>query len=213
MRETDAREALVRYGKSLYSRGYTCGTSGNLSVRLGDDGYLMSPTNVSLGDLSVDTLSKFDRSRKHVDGAVPTKEAWLHFAMYKSRPSDSAVVHLHSTYGVALSCLTDRPSEDVLPPLTPYVVMRVGRVACAPYARPGDTSLGETIEKLAVSHRAVLLGNHGPVVSGSDLATAVSVYEELEATAKLFFVLGDLPHECLSIEQTEELRRAFGGGT
>jgi 3-dehydro-4-phosphotetronate decarboxylase len=213
MRETDARETLVRYGKSLYSRGYTCGTSGNLSVRLGDDGYLMSPTNVSLGELDANTLARFDRNRKHVAGATPTKEAWLHFAMYKSRPNDNAVVHLHSTYGVALSCLADRPSEDVLPPLTPYVVMRVGRVARVPYARPGDTSVGETIEKLAISHRALLLANHGPVVSGPDLAAAVSVYEELEETAKLFFVLGDRPHECLSTEQTDELRRVFGSAT
>jgi ribulose-5-phosphate 4-epimerase/fuculose-1-phosphate aldolase len=132
MTEREAREALVEYGRSLFERGYSCGTSGNLSVRLPDGGgYLMSPTNVSLGRLTADTISRLDTAGCHLDGAPPTKEGWLHMAMYAARPQDHAVVHLHSTYATALSCRRDRPADDVLPPLTPYVIMRVGRVALA----------------------------------------------------------------------------------
>ncbi|RPI55133.1 MAG: aldolase [Acidobacteria bacterium] len=210
MTETQAREALVRYGRSLFARGYSCGTSGNLSVRLEAGGYLMSPTNISLGQLDPGCLSTLDSKGVHVDGPVPTKEAWLHLAMYRSRPDDSAVVHLHSTYATALSCLSDRPDDDVLPAMTPYVVMRVGRVARVPYARPGDHTLSATISSLAIAHRAVLLANHGPVVSGASLDAAVAAAEELEETAKLFFVLGDRPHRLLDAEQIDELRRVFG---
>ena len=139
MTEQDAREALVEHGRMLFIRGYSCGTSGNLSVRLPDGGYLMSPTNVSLGRLAADTISRLDVAGHHVGGARPTKEAWLHMAMYAARPHDHAVVHLHSTYAAALSCRSDRPAHDVLPALTPDVIMRVGRVARVPYSRPGET--------------------------------------------------------------------------
>jgi ribulose-5-phosphate 4-epimerase/fuculose-1-phosphate aldolase len=210
MNEQQAREALAQHGQSLFARGYSCGTSGNLSVRLDEGGYLMSPTNISLGRLDPNRLSRLDPSGRHVDGPAPTKEAWLHFAMYKARPADSAVVHLHSTYATALSCLTDRPADDMLPAMTPYVVMRVGRVARVPYARPGDASAAEAISALAVAHRALLLANHGPVVSGPGLDAAVAASEELEETAKLFFILGDRPHWRLGEEQIDELRRVFG---
>jgi ribulose-5-phosphate 4-epimerase/fuculose-1-phosphate aldolase len=210
MNEEQAREALAEYGRSLFARGYSCGTSGNLSVRLGTGGYVMSPTNVSLGGLEPDRLSKLDANGRHVDGPAPTKEAWLHFAMYKSRPDDTAVVHLHSTYATALSCLTDRPADDVLPAITPYVVMRVGRVARVPYFRPGNADAAGTISQLAVSHRALLLANHGPVVAGADLDAAVAASEELEETAKLFFILGDRPKWQLGPAEIDELRRVFG---
>ena len=145
MTERETREALVEHGRSLFMRGYSCGTSGNLSVRLPEDGgYLMSPTNVSLGRLTADAISKLDAAGHHVGGAPPTKEAWLHMAMYAARPDDQAVVHLHSTYAAALSCRSDRPADDVLPALTPYVIMRVGRVARVPYSRPGDTGAGRS---------------------------------------------------------------------
>ena len=141
MTEQQAREALVEFGRSLFLRGYSCGTSGNLSVRLpGDGGFLMSPTNISLGRLDAGTISRLDVDGRHVDGAVPTKEAWLHLAMYAARPQDHAVVHLHSTHAAALSCRTDLTPDDAVPPLTPYVIMRVGRVALVPYSRPGDTT-------------------------------------------------------------------------
>jgi ribulose-5-phosphate 4-epimerase/fuculose-1-phosphate aldolase len=210
MTEEQAREALVRHGRSLFARGYSCGTSGNLSVRLSNGGYLMTPTNVSLGCLDPARLSALDSNGAPVDGPPPTKEAWLHMAMYTSRPGDAAVVHLHSTYGTALSCLSNRPADDMLPALTPYVVMRVGRVARVPYTRPGDQSASAAISALAIAHRALLLANHGPVVAGPSLDAAVAAAEELEETAKLFFVLGGRPHELLNAEQIDELRRVFG---
>jgi ribulose-5-phosphate 4-epimerase/fuculose-1-phosphate aldolase len=203
------REALVRHGRSLFTRGYSCGTSGNLSVRLGDGGYLMTPTNVSLGQLDATSLSRLDERGHHVDGLPPTKEAWLHLAMYRVRPQDTAVVHLHSTYATALSCRTDRRANDMLPPITPYVVMRVGRVALVPYGRPGDQSLATTIEDLGAEHRAVLLANHGPVVAGNDLDAAVAAAEELEETARLLFILDGTAYRQLTDAQVDELRRVF----
>src|SRR5262245_1287808 len=113
--EQGARRALAEYGRSLFGRGYSCGTSGNLSARLSDGSYLMSPTTVSLGRLDADELSQLDRDGRHIAGPAPTKEAWLHLAMYRARPHDAAVVHLHSTYATALSCRTDRPADDMLP--------------------------------------------------------------------------------------------------
>jgi Ribulose-5-phosphate 4-epimerase and related epimerases and aldolases len=211
MNEEQARESLVEYGRSLFQRGYSCGTSGNLSVRLpGDDGFLMSPTNISLGRLTATTLSRLAADGRHVAGAPPTKEAWLHLAMYAERPDDNAVVHLHSTYATALSCCGDLPPDNAVPPLTPYVIMRVGRVALVPYSRPGDTSAAGEIRRLAAAHRAVLLANHGPVVAGRDLETAVSAAEELEETARLFFVLDGRSYRPLSREQIEEVERVFG---
>jgi ribulose-5-phosphate 4-epimerase/fuculose-1-phosphate aldolase len=211
MTERGAREALVEFGRSLFLRGYSCGTSGNLSVRLpGDAGFLMTPTNVSLGSLAVDALSRLDVNGGLIGGAPPTKESWLHLAVYAARPQDHAVVHLHSTYAAALSCRTDLLPDDALPPLTPYVIMRVGRVALVPYSRPGDMGPGDAIRQLAATHRAILLANHGPVVAGRDLETAVSAAEELEETARLFFLLEGRPHRALSREQVEELQRVFG---
>jgi ribulose-5-phosphate 4-epimerase/fuculose-1-phosphate aldolase len=210
MNERSARVALVAYGRSLFERGYGVGTSGNLSVKLDDGRYLMTPTNVSLGRLESRRLSLLDAGGRHLSGDPPTKEAWLHTAMYASRPDDRAVVHLHSTWSTALSCRSDRDPGDMLPPITPYVVMRVGPVALAPYCRPGDESAGASIAALAVRHRAVLLANHGPVVAGRDVAHAVAVAEELEETARLFFMLEGRPHRCLTTEQVDELRRVFG---
>jgi ribulose-5-phosphate 4-epimerase/fuculose-1-phosphate aldolase len=209
MTESDARQQLVACGRSLFDRGYSCGTSGNLSVRLATGGYLMTPTNVSLGALDAGNMSRLDELGSHVDGPAPTKEAWLHLAMYRSRPRAGAIVHLHSTYSVALSCLTDRDPADMLPPITPYVVMRVGRVGLVRYGRPGDASLGDEISRLAVDHHSILLANHGPVVAGQDLGTAVAISEELEETARLLFILAGHPHRLLDTDQVAELRQVF----
>jgi 3-dehydro-4-phosphotetronate decarboxylase len=210
MIESDARDQLVAYGQSLFDRGYSCGTSGNLSVRLDGGGYLMTPTNVSLGRLESGRLSRLDDAGEHDNGPTPTKEAWLHLAMYRSRPRAGAIVHLHSTYSVALSCLDGRDHEDMLPPFTPYVVMRVGRVALIPYGRPGDSSLADEISRRAVYHHSILLANHGPVVAGADLGNAVAIAEELEETARLMFLLAGHDHRVLDGAQVEELRRVFG---
>lgn len=210
MTEDQAREQLPSYGRSLFERGYSCGTSGNLSVRLDDGSFLMSPTNVSLGLLDPAGLSRLDGDGRHTAGQPPTKESWLHLAMYASRPQDAAVVHLHSTHAVGLSCRTDLPEVDALPALTPYIVMRVGCVARVPYSRPGDGRASETVARLARDHRALLLANHGPVVSGPDLAAAVAEAEELEETARLFFLLEGRPHRPLSQDEVQELVRGSG---
>lgn len=210
MSDGAARDAICRLGRSLFARGLTFGSSGNISVRLGD-GWLMTPTNVRLGDLDPARLSRLDDAGRHVDGDPPTKETFLHLGMYRRRPTAGAVVHLHSTWSVAVSILADVDPADVLPPLTAYYVMRVGRLPLVPYHRPGDPALGPAVEALADRHHAVLLANHGPVVAGSDLDAAANAIEELEETAKLYLILRDRPVRLLTAAQVAELRRRFGG--
>jgi len=205
---SDIRTRIAACGRSLFTRGYSAGTSGNLSVRL-DDGFLVTPTNVSLGDLESSALSELDASGAHRSGPPPTKEVWLHLAIYRSRPQDHAIVHLHSPYATALSCRTDIDPADALPPLTPYVVMRVGAVALVPYSPPGDPAGQTWVEELAPAHRALLLANHGPVVSGRDLETAAAGAEELEQTARLVFAIEGRPHRRLSAAEVDELKRRF----
>ncbi|HJT12277.1 MAG TPA: 3-oxo-tetronate 4-phosphate decarboxylase [Dongiaceae bacterium] len=205
---TDARDQLVATGKSMFERRLTFGSSGNLSVRTGD-GWLMSPTNVSLGALDPARLSKLDSTGKHVGGDAPTKESFLHLAMYRERSSAGAVVHLHSTHSVAVSCLDDIDPEDVLPPITAYYVMRVGKLPLIPYYAPGDPTLGEAVGKVAAKHSAVLLANHGPVVAGSSLSAAVNAIEELEETARLYLLLHGRPTRYLTPEQVADLRKRF----
>jgi 3-dehydro-4-phosphotetronate decarboxylase len=188
MSEAAAREAIVRFAKSLFDRGYTVGSSGNISVRL-NDGLLITPTNSCFGDLDPARLSKLDGAGRHIGGDKPSKEIFLHQAFLETRASAGAVVHLHSTYATAVSCLADVDPHDVLPPLTPYFLMRVGHLPLLPYYRPGDPAMGEGIRALEGRYSAVLLANHGPVVSAADLASAVYASEELEETAKLFLLL------------------------
>lgn len=205
MTDRDLRKAIVAHGSSLFARGLSPGTSGNISAR-SDDGWLMTPTNSSLGLLDPERLSRLDADGRHVDGDAPTKESWLHLAMYEARPDAQAIVHLHSTYAVAAACLADADREDVLPPLTPYYVMRVGRLPLVPYARPGDRSLADAVRERARESHALLLANHGPMVAGSSLDAAASAIEELEETAKLVLLLRGLPTRGLSPEQVAELR-------
>jgi len=188
MTEQELREELVRLSRSLYERGFSVGSAGNISVAL-PDGWLMTPTNSCLGFLEADRISRLDRDWNHVGGDRPSKEVFLHRAFYETRPGTGAVVHLHSTHATALSCLEGLDPEDTIPPLTPYVVMRVGRVPLVPYVIPGDPASGELIRGLEGRHPAVLLANHGPVVSGRDLRSAVYAAEELEETAKLAVLL------------------------
>jgi ribulose-5-phosphate 4-epimerase/fuculose-1-phosphate aldolase len=210
MSEAKLREQLVRFSKSLFDRGFSVGSAGNISVAL-DDGWLITPTNSCLGFLEPERISKVDHDWRHVSGDAPSKEVFLHRAFYDTRPGTGAVVHLHSTYATALSCLQDINEEDCIPPLTPYVVMRVGQVKLVPYVRPGDPASGDLIRDLAGRYAAVLLANHGPVVTGKDLASAVFASEELEETAKLLVTLRPLPCRMLTSGQVEELRRVFGG--
>jgi 3-dehydro-4-phosphotetronate decarboxylase len=205
LNEATLRDEMCRLGASLFARGLTFGSAGNISVRL-DVGWLMTPTNVSLGRLDPARLAKLDAAGNLVSGDAPTKESFLHRAMYEERPQAGAVVHLHSTYSVAVSCLAEVDSADVLPPITAYYVMRVGRLPLVPYHPPGDMSLAEAVRRLAGKHHAVLLANHGPVVAGTSLDAAANAVEELEETAKLFLLLRGYKLRLLTEEQVAALR-------
>lgn len=207
--EGQSREEICRVGLSIFQRGLTFGSTGNISVRLSNGGWLMTPTNASLGALDPSKLSKFDASGRLVEGDPPTKEAFLHFCMYGRRSDACAVVHLHSTHSVAVSILADVDPNDVLPALTAYYVMRIGSLPLVPYFPPGDEALAKAVEKLAGRHHAVLLANHGPVVAGSSLANAQFATEELEETAKLFLMLRSMPTRPLTPEQVEALRQRY----
>jgi 3-dehydro-4-phosphotetronate decarboxylase len=203
--EAASREEMCRLGASLFARGLSFGSAGNISVRLGD-GWLMTPTNVSLGRLDPARLAKLDVTGRLVSGDPPTKESFLHRAMYEERPRAGAVVHLHSTYSVAVSALVDVDPSNVLPPLTAYYVMRVGRLPLVPYHPPGDLRLADAVRRLAGTHHAVLLANHGPVVAGDSLDAAASAIEELEETAKLFLILRGSRVRLLTDEQVAALK-------
>lgn len=207
-RENEAREILCRMGDLLYRRGLVHGSSGNLSVRL-DDGWLVTPTNSSLGLLDPARLSRLDASGRHVGGDPPSKEAFLHTCVYDVRPDAGAIVHTHSTHSVAVSCLDHKPGAPVLPPLTAYYVMRVGDLALVPYYRPGDERLALAVREMAVKHAAVLLANHGPVIAGKTLNDALYALEELEETAKLHFLLHGHQTRPLTPEQVAELGVVF----
>lgn len=203
------RDEICRVGASLFERGLTAGSSGNISVRLSDGGWLMTPTNASLGALDPDRLSLFDASGQLVSGDAPTKEAFLHFSMYGERTDAGAVVHLHSSHATAVSILRDIDPQDVLPALTAYYVMRIGRLPLVPYFAPGDPDLAHAVKALAGRHHAVLLANHGPVVAGTSLANAQYATEELEETAKLFLMLQNHVLRTLTPEQVADLRQRF----
>lgn len=209
MSESRLREEIVRAGASLFNRGLTHGSTGNISVALPDGGWLMTPTGSSLGTLDPARLSKLDASGKLIDGDKPTKEAFLHTTMYGARPGSGAVVHLHSTHSVAVSCLDGIDHSNCLPPITAYYAMRIGRLPLVPYYPPGDETLAEAVGALAGKHHAVLLANHGPVVAGSSLSAAQDAIEELEETAKLFLMLRGERVRLLTDEQVAELERRF----
>lgn len=182
------REEICRIGRSLFTRGYTHGSTGNISALTDEGTMIVTPTNVSLGELDPDRLSLVDRHGRVIDGPPPSKEVPLHDAMYASRAA-GAVVHLHSTHSVAASMLSGIDHRDVFPPLTAYYLMRVGKTALLPYFRPGDPAIAEAIRELQGRYGAILLANHGPVVAGHSLAEACNAIEELEQTAKLLLLL------------------------
>jgi ribulose-5-phosphate 4-epimerase/fuculose-1-phosphate aldolase len=215
MDESRIREEICRFGRSLFERGLTPGSSGNISVRLDDGGWLVTPTNASLGFLDPANLARLDAERNLIGGDLPTKEIPLHAALYESRTGARAVVHLHSTHAVAVTMLPEiapQSSKKVaaLPPLTPYFLMKCGPVAMLPYFRPGDPAVADAIRGLAGKHSSVLLANHGPVVAGDTLEAAVYATEELEETAKLYLLLRGLNPRTLSPDQVRELARHYG---
>ncbi len=207
MNEDDIRTLLVELSASLFQRGFSVGSAGNISVRL-EDGYLITPTNSCLGRLTPGRLSRLDAGFNHIGGDKPSKEVFMHRAFYQTRPQAGAVVHLHSTMATAIACL---PEEDALPRLTPYFVMRIGRsLPVVPYYRPGDPAMEPAIAAAAQNANAVLLANHGPVVSGKTLTDAVYAAEELEEAAKLAFVLRGASPRALTEAQVDDLLRTFG---
>jgi len=208
--EAKAREDICRFGRSLFERGLTPGSSGNISVRLDDGGWLVTPTNASLGFLEPARLSRISHDGRLLSGDAPTKEVPLHTALYQTRASVRAVVHLHSTHAVALSMLPEIDPRAVLPPMTAYYLMRCGATALVPYYRPGDPAVADAIKGLAGKYASVLLANHGPVVSGDTLEAAVFATEELEETAKLYLLLRGLNPRYLSPQQVADLAKVFG---
>ncbi len=208
MSEARLREEICWFGKSIYDRGLTAGSSGNISVRA-QDGWIMTPTNACLGRLDPARLSKVDDKGDPVSGDKPTKEAFLHLGMYAQRPGAGAVVHLHSTHSVAVSVLADLDPDQPIPPITAYSVMKVGKLKLLPYYAPGDLALANAVREVAGRHHAVLLANHGPVVAGKDLETAVYATEELEETAKLFLLLQGRRLSVLSAADVADLERRY----
>jgi ribulose-5-phosphate 4-epimerase/fuculose-1-phosphate aldolase len=210
MTESELRDLLCELGASLFARGYSVGSAGNISVRL-PDGYLMTPTNSSLGRLEADRISKLDAGWNHVGGDKPSKEVFMHRAVLTARPEAGAVVHLHSTHATAIGCLAAPGDAMPIPPLTPYFVMRVGRtLPIIRYYRPGDAAMENDIHEAAKGARAVLLANHGPVVSGKSLVDAVYAAEELEEAAKLALMLRGQNARELTPAQVNDLLSTFG---
>jgi ribulose-5-phosphate 4-epimerase/fuculose-1-phosphate aldolase len=208
MTETAIRDSICRLAKSLFDRGLSIGSSGNISARI-DDGWLMTPTGSSMGNLNPNKISKIDSHGNLISGDKPTKESFLHIAMYDERPKTGAVVHLHSTHSVAVSCLSDINPKNVLPPITAYYVMKIGQLPLVPYFPPGDINLAKAVREMASSHHAVLLANHGPVVAGKTLEDAVYAMEELEETARLFLLLKDMKTRFLDKDQITKLTELF----
>src|SRR3978361_531872 len=210
MTETKVREEICRLGRSLFERGLTPGSSGNISVKLDDCGWLVTPTNASLGSLDPARLSRLGADGKLLTGDAPTKEVPLHAALYQTRGSARAVVHLHSTHSVALSMLPEIDPHAALPPMTAYYLMKCGSTALVPYYRPGDPAVADAIKGLAGKYSSVLLANHGPVVSGDTLEAAGSAIGELEETAKFVLLLRGLNPRYLTPAQVADLTKTFG---
>lgn len=207
--EERLRAQIVRYGAILYQRGLAHGSAGNISAKLEDGSILVTPTNSSLGDLDPARISKVAPDGALLAGDKPSKESFFHLAVYEERPTARAIVHLHCTNAVAISCLCHDDTNDVLPPLTAYHVMRVGKLPLVPYYRPGDRKLAEAVRETARGHASMLLSNHGPIVSAKSLPEAVYAAEELEETSKIFFLIGDRRASPLTCEAVAELNAVF----
>ena len=207
--EAKLREQICLLAKSIFDRGLTGGSTGNISARTDDGGLLVSPTGTSFGRLDPARLSRFDAGGKLVDGDAPTKEMPLHTAFYETRSKAGAVVHLHSCHSVALSMLPDVDPDNFLPPLTPYGIMKLGRVKLLPFFLPGDAAMGEAVRGLAGKRSAVMLANHGPVVAGKDVEAACNAVEELEDTARLVLMTRGMNPRLIDEAQIRSLVTKF----
>lgn len=208
MSEAELRLLMAGLARSLFERGYTAGGSGNISVRLAD-GFLMTPTGSCMGSLDTERISRLSRDGQVLGGGKPSKEWQLHKTVYEVRPQSGAIVHLHPPHAVAVSCLSDLDPEAVLPPLTPYYVMRVGRLALLPYYPPGDVELAKAVGRAAKTHGAILLAHHGTVIAGSDLTDAVYTSEELEETARIYLLLKHHDYKTLTTNQARALQEKY----
>jgi len=211
MQEVRLRDEICELGRSIFERGLTHGSTGNISARC-DGGWLLTPTGSNLGRLEPARLSKLDWSGKLLSGDAPSKESFLHLVMYQERQRNGAVIHLHATHSVAVSVLEGLDPNDLLPPLTAYYVMRIGTLPLVPYYAPGDLGLAEAVRGYAGRHHALLLANHGPVVGGSSLAAAADAVEELEATAKLYLLLQGRRVRLLTPAQLADLKQRYPVG-
>ena len=209
MTETQLREQICLLAKSMFDRGLTGGSTGNISARTDDGGLLVSPTGTSFGRLDPARLSRFDADRALVSGDKPTKEMPLHSAFYDTRSTAGAVVHLHACHSVAWSMMPDADADNFLPPLTPYAIMKLGKVKLLPFFLPGDPAMGEAVRGLAGKRSAVMLANHGPVVAGKDVEAACNAIEELEDTARLAMMMRGIDARMLSAEQVQGLVSKF----
>lgn len=207
MTEEDLRQEMVAFGASFYARGYSVGSAGNLSARLPDGTILTTPTNSCLGRLDAAGLSKVSLAGEQLSGLPMSKEVPFHLELYRKRPDCNAVVHLHSTYLTALSCLEGTDPEEIIRPFTPYYVMKIGKMPLIPYFKPGSRRIAEELSLRAHESDSFLLANHGPVVIGRSLSEAVNAMEELEETARLFFILKQSSVRYLTQEQIAELRK------
>jgi ribulose-5-phosphate 4-epimerase/fuculose-1-phosphate aldolase len=203
------RDSIVKYGALLYQRGLAHGSAGNISVRLEGGSILLTPTNSSLGDLDPDTISKLAPDGTLISGDSPSKEGFFHVAIYEERAQAKAIVHVHSTHSVAVACLCHADTTNVLPALTAYQIMCVGRLPLVPYFRPGDRKLADAVRTAARQTSAMLLANHGPIISARSLAEAVYASEELEETAKIFFLIGERKANLLTCEAIQGIEATF----
>lgn len=209
MSDTRLRDQICLLAKSLFDRGLTHGSTGNISARTDDGGLLVSPTGTSFGRLDPARLSRFDSAGVLIDGDAPTKEMPLHSAFYDTRSAAGAVVHLHSCHAVALSMMPDADEDNFLPPLTPYGLMKLGRVKLLPFFLPGDPAMGDAVRGLAGKRSAVMLANHGPVVAGKDVEAACNAVEELEDTARLALMTRNMGARALSDDQVQAVVKTF----
>lgn len=207
--ENALREQICALAKSMFDRGLTGGSTGNISARTPDGGLLVSPTGTSFGRLDPARLSRFDATGRHISGDQPTKEMPLHAAFYETRSQAGAVVHLHCCHAVALSTMLDLDDDNFLPPITPYAIMLLGRVKLLPYFRPGDAAMGQAVRGLAGKRSAVMLANHGPVVAAKDVEAACNAIEELEATARLALLTRGLNPRLLTEVQIRDVATTF----
>lgn len=208
-RETALREQICDLARSMFDRGLTGGSTGNISARTPDGGLLVTPTNSSFGRLDPARLCRLDAGGRQIDGAPPTKEMPLHRAFYDTRTGAGAVVHLHSCHSVALSMMPEVDPDNFLPPLTPYAIMKLGRVKLLPFYMPGDPAMGEAVRGLAGKRSAVMLANHGPVVAGKDVVAACNAIEELEETARLAMLTRGLSPRMLGEHDVARLVSKF----